>query len=81
LGIFGAPAAAAKLLNLDAETTGGTLSAASYVGPLAPFESFRLGAPAKDTIMESANFCGLYAAGFAAHGFSGPKTGLEGEDG
>lgn len=81
LGIFGATAAAAKLLGLDAETTGGALSAASYVGPLAPFESFRLGAPAKDTIMGWANFCGLYAADLAAHGFSGPETGLEGDYG
>ncbi|MFH1603583.1 MAG: MmgE/PrpD family protein, partial [Pseudomonadota bacterium] len=81
LGIFGATAAAAKLLKLDAEATGGALSAASYIGPLAPFESFRLGAPAKDTIMGWANFCGLYAADLAAHGFGGPQTGLEGEYG
>lgn len=81
LGIFGATAAAAKLLKFDAETAGGALSAASYVGPLAPFETFRLGAPAKDTIMGWANFCGLYAADLAAHGFCGPETGLEGEYG
>jgi len=81
LGIFGATAAAAKLLKLDKETTGGALSASSYIGPLAPFESFRLGAPAKDTIMGWANFCGLYAADLAAHGFGGPETALEGEYG
>ena len=81
LGIFGATAAAAKLLNLDADTTGGALSTASYLGPLAPFETFRLGAPAKDTIMGWANFCGLYAANLAACGFGGPATGLEGEYG
>ena len=81
LGIFGAAAAAAKLGKLDVEATGGALSAASYIGPLAPFESFRLGAPAKDTIMGWANFCGLYAADLSAHGFGGPQTGLEGEYG
>ncbi len=81
LGIFGATAAAAKLLKLDEEVTAGALSAASYIGPLAPFESFRLGAPAKDTIMGWANFCGMYAAELAAHGFCGPQTGLEGEYG
>ncbi len=81
LGIFGATAAAAKLLRFDADTTGGALSAASYLGPLAPFETFRLGAPAKDTIMGWANFSGLYAADLAAHGFGGPQTALEGEYG
>lgn len=81
LGIFGAAAAAAKLLKLDADMTGGALSAASYLGPLAPFESFRLGAPAKDTIMGWANFSGLYAVDLAVHGFGGPETGLEGEYG
>ncbi len=81
LGVFGAAAASAKLLGLDADTAGGALSAASYLGPLAPFESFRLGAPAKDTIMGWANFTGLHAADLAAHGFGGPETGLEGEYG
>ena len=69
------------MLRFDADTTGGALSAASYLGPLAPFETFRLGAPAKDTIMGWANFSGLYAADLAAHGFGGPETGLEGEYG
>jgi 2-methylcitrate dehydratase PrpD len=81
LGIFGATAAAAKLLRLDEPDTAGALGAASYIGPLAPFESFRLGAPAKDTIMGWANFCGLYAAGLAADGFGGPETALEGDFG
>lgn len=81
LGIFGATAAAAKLLGFDEDTASGALSAASYIGPLAPFESFRLGAPAKDTIMGWANFTGLHAADLAAHGFGGPETGLEGEYG
>jgi 2-methylcitrate dehydratase PrpD len=81
LGIFGAAAAAAKLRNFDAAQTAGALGAASYIGPLAPFESFRLGAPAKDTIMGWANFSGLYAAELAAHDFGGPATALEGDYG
>ena len=81
LGVFGAAAVAAKLLGLDEKATAGALGTASYVGPLAPFESFRLGAPAKDTIMGWANFSGLYAAELAAHGFGGPDTALEGDYG
>lgn len=81
LGIFGAAAAAAKLLGLDAEATAGALGAASYIGPLAPFESFRLGAPAKDTIMGWANLSGMHAAELAALGFGGPDSSLEGNYG
>jgi 2-methylcitrate dehydratase PrpD len=80
-GVFGATAAAAKLLGLDARTTAGALGAASYIGPLAPFESFRLGAPAKDTIMGWANLSGLHAAELAAFGFGGPGSALEGQHG
>lgn len=80
-GVFGAAAAAAKLLGFDAEATAGALGAASYIGPLAPFESFRLGAPSKDTIMGWANLSGLHAAELAAHGFGGPGAALEGEYG
>ncbi|MBI1889838.1 MAG: MmgE/PrpD family protein [Burkholderiales bacterium] len=80
-GVFGAAAAAAKLLGLDAEATAGALGAASYIGPLAPFESFRLGAPSKDTIMGWANHSGLHAAELAARGFGGPGSALEGEYG
>lgn len=81
LGVFGAATAAAKLLGLDEEATAGTLGLASYVGPLAPFESFRLGAPAKDLIMGWANFSGLHAANLASEGFYGPATAFEGEFG
>lgn len=80
-GVFGAAAAAAKLLGLDAEATAGALGTASYIGPLAPFESFRLGAPSKDTIMGWANHSGLHAAELAAHGFGGPGSALEGQYG
>ncbi|PZE22347.1 MmgE/PrpD family protein [Paenibacillus xerothermodurans] len=81
LGVFGAAAAASKLLGLDAGTTAGAIGTASYLGPIAPFESFRLGAAAKDTIMGWVNFCGLYAASLAAAGFIGPATSIEGEFG
>ncbi len=81
LGVFGTTAAAAKLLGLDAAATAGALGAASYVGPLAPFESFRLGAPCKDTIMGWANLSGLHAAELAALGFGGPDSALEGQHG
>lgn len=80
-GVFGAAAAAAKLLNLDAEATAGALGTASYIGPLAPFESFRLGAPSKDTIMGWANLSGLHATELAALGFGGPASALDGEYG
>lgn len=78
LGVFGAAAAAAKLLNLSAEAMAGAVGTGSYIGPLAPFESFRLGAPAKDTIMGWANYAGIYAAYLAQAGFTGPDSSLEG---
>lgn len=81
LGVFGAAAAAAKLLKLDVDAAAGAIGTASYLGPLAPFESFRLGAPAKDTIMGWVNFSGLYAASLAAAGFVGPETAIEGDFG
>lgn len=81
LGAFGAAAAAAKLLGLDEDGVAGALGAASYIGPVAPFESFRLGAPVKDTIMGWANLSGLSAAQLAAGGFVGPETALDGEFG
>lgn len=81
LGIFGAAAASAKLLRLDAEAIAGAIGTASYIGPIAPFESFRLGAPAKDTIMGWANYAGLYAASLAQAGFGGPDSSLEGNFG
>lgn len=80
-GVFGATAAAAKLLGLDVEATAGALGTASYLGPLAPFESFKLGAPSKDTIMGWANHAGLHAAELAAHGFGGPGSALDGQYG
>lgn len=81
LGVFGAAAAVAKLMKLDEDGVAGALGTASYIGPLAPFESFRLGAPAKDTIMGWANFSGLNAAELARTGFGGPETAIEGDYG
>ncbi|MFS0862012.1 MmgE/PrpD family protein [Fredinandcohnia sp. 179-A 10B2 NHS] len=81
LGIFGATAATAKLLNFNVEKTAGALGTASYIGPLAPFESFRLGAPAKDTIMGWANYSGIYATLLSDVGFDGPESAMEGDFG
>jgi 2-methylcitrate dehydratase PrpD len=81
LGIFGAAAAAAKLMKADAASIAGAIGTASYLGPLAPFESFRLGAPAKDTIFGWANFTGINAAELSMYGFGGPDTSIEGEFG
>lgn len=81
LGVLGAAASTAKLLKLDVESTAAVLGSASFIGPLAPFESFRLGAGIKDTIMGWANFAGIYAAYLTCYGFGGPKTALEGDFG
>jgi 2-methylcitrate dehydratase PrpD len=81
LAIFGAAASAAKLTAQDAETAGKTIAAASYYGPLACYESFRLGAGIKDMIMGWANLSGIYAAELAASGFGGPDTAIEGDFG
>jgi 2-methylcitrate dehydratase PrpD len=81
LGVMGAAAAAAKLLKLDTKATQGALGSATYLGPLAPFEAFRLGASAKDTIMGWANFVGLNVAEMTGFGFNGPETAIEGDFG
>ena len=81
VGVFGAATAAAKLMNLDVNGIAGAIGAASYLGPLAPFESFRLGAPAKDTIFGWTNFTGLHAAELTQYGFAGPDSSIEGDFG
>jgi 2-methylcitrate dehydratase PrpD len=81
LGAFGSAAAAAKLLNLPADAIAGAIGAASYLGPLAPFESFRTGAAAKDTIFGWTSFTGLHAAELAEAGFHGPASSLDGDFG
>ena len=78
LAVFGAVTAAAKLMNLDEASIAGAIGAASYLGPLAPFESFRLGAPVKDTIFGWSSVAGIEAARLAQFGFVGPESSLEG---
>lgn len=81
LSVFGAAASAAKLMKQDAETAGKTLGAGSYFGPIACYESFKLGAGIKDMIMGWGNLCGIYAAELAQWGFGGPDTAIEGDFG
>lgn len=81
LGIFGAATAVAKLLNYNEDQIAGAIGTASYVGPVAPFESFRLGAPAKDTILGWANYSGILASNMAEVGFGGPESSIEGDFG
>ncbi|MET3506468.1 MmgE/PrpD family protein [Halalkalibacter oceani] len=81
LGIFGATIAASKLLGHNENQIAGAIGTASYIGPIAPFESFRLGAPAKDTIMGWANYSGILASNLTEVGFSGPETSIEGDFG
>lgn len=81
LSVFGATAAAAKLMGLDETTAGGAIGAGSYFGPIACYESFKLGAGIKDMIMGWGNLCGIYAAELAKEGFVGPDTAIEGDFG
>lgn len=81
LGVLGTAAAAAKLHNLDAESTARVLGAASFLGPLAPFEAYTQGTAVKETIMGWANFVGLNSVDLASRGFIGPLTAIEGEFG
>jgi 2-methylcitrate dehydratase PrpD len=78
LGVFGSAAASAKLLGANADEIAGAIGTASYLGPLAPFESFQTGAGAKDTIFGWSNVTGLHAAELARHGFHGPESSLDG---
>jgi 2-methylcitrate dehydratase PrpD len=57
------------------------IGTASYLGPLAPFESFRTGAAAKDTIFGWTSVAGLHAAELSDSGFGGPASSLDGEFG
>lgn len=81
LSVFGAAASAAKLLKLDAETAGKAVGGGSYFGPIACYESFKLGAGIKDMIMGWGSVCGIYAAELAQKGFGGPDTAIEGDFG
>lgn len=81
LSAFGASASAAKLLGLDAKTAGNAVGASSYYGPIACYESFKLGAGIKDMIMGWGNLCGIYSAELAKLGCGGPDTAIEGDFG
>jgi 2-methylcitrate dehydratase PrpD len=81
LGVFGAATVAAKLQGLTATQIAGVLGTASYLAPLAPFESFSKGAPAKETIMGWCGMLGIDAVDLANCGFSGPTTSIEGQFG
>lgn len=81
LSVFGASAAAAKLMGLDAITAGKAIGAASYFGPTACYESFKLGAGIKDMIMGWGNLSGIYSAELAQIGCGGPDTAIEGDFG
>ncbi len=81
LGVFGAAAAAAKLRGLAPAEIAGVLGTCSYLGPIAPFESFAKGAPAKETIMGWCGMLGIDAVDLVAYGFPGPMTAIEGQFG
>lgn len=81
LGVLGAAAAAAKLHKLDVEATAGVIGAVSYLGPIAPFESFKKGAGVKETIMGWANYLGIEAIDLVKYGFGGPAAAIEGDFG
>jgi 2-methylcitrate dehydratase PrpD len=81
LGVFGAAAAAAKLQGLSPAEIAGVIGTSSYLGPIAPFESFSKGAPAKETIMGWCGMLGIAAVDLANYGFPGPTTAIEGEFG
>ena len=81
LGVFGAATVAAKLHGLTPSEIAGVLGTASYLAPLAPFESFSKGAPANEIIMGWCGLLGIDAVDLAGYGFPGPMTAIEGEFG
>lgn len=79
-GCFGAAAAAAKLLDLDAAATRDTLGlAGTQAGGL--FEFLADGSMAKRVHPGRAAMAGVVAADMAAEGVTGPGSVLEGDDG
>ncbi len=78
---FGAAASAAKIIGADAVQAANILGAVSYYGPLAAYESFKLGAGIKDIIMGWGNLCGIYAADLVRAGFNGVDSSIDGEFG
>jgi 2-methylcitrate dehydratase PrpD len=81
LGTFGAAAVTAKLLGLGAQETLYALGTAAFLTPVAIFENFARGAPAKELGMGWAAMCGIMAVGLARQGFIGARSWLEGPQG
>jgi 2-methylcitrate dehydratase PrpD len=71
-GTFGAAAASAHLLGLDAERTAHALALAALSLPFGPFEPFTRGAAVKDLYGGWPSLVGVTAALLAADGLEGP---------
>lgn len=79
-GVFGAAAAAAKLLGLDVDGTRDALGiAASYAGGITQF--YLSGSDVKRLHAGKASAAGVEAALLAQAGLSGPRDAIEGEQG
>ena len=77
-GAFGAAAAAARLMELDAGTTAAALGTAGYVAPLSMAEHLMGGYTSKIVQGGQGASAGLTAAGLAAAGITAPPYVLEG---
>jgi len=77
VGGFGAAAAAARLLGLDAEGIADALALAGQLVPIGPFEPFTRGATVKDLYGGWPAFVGVQAAELARAGLAGPRDLLE----
>lgn len=71
-GVFGAAAAAARVLGHSASGITTAVGLAGLVAPMAPFESFTRGAPVKDLYAGWPAFIGVTAARLAESGLTGP---------
>jgi 2-methylcitrate dehydratase PrpD len=78
LGTLGAAGVAAKLYNLDSDKVLTALGTAAYLTPIALFEGFKEGAPAKELAIGWAAATGITAVDLATQGFEGPTSWLEG---
>ena len=72
VGCFGAAAATAHLLGLSGVETAGALSLAGSLLPIAPFETFTKGAPAKDLYGGWPAHIGVLTSRMALDGLGGP---------
>lgn len=80
VGCFGATAATAHLLGLSGTDTAGALSLAGSLLPIAPFEAFTKGAPAKDLYGGWPAHIGVLASLMALDGLAGPVDAFEAPD-